>query len=197
VAQPDRILLLSRPCARKGSYPMHQSIGVGAAWLYPWSLLFCEAAHKSNASLMLVGQRAQRGFSGGACGPGKTEVAIPSSAARRQCLHGLRLLNAPPQSRQQAAQSDRGQRRVAGQWARVSGCELAAGIPVMCVITDGTRPRRLASRQKFRRFSGKACSSGGAGISDPRLLSCRCAANVMGRDNVAQLSARLPMGRAD
>lgn len=35
--------------------------------------------------------------------------------------------------------------RVSGQWALVSGCELADWIPVMCVITEGTEPRMLAS----------------------------------------------------
>ena len=35
--------------------------------------------------------------------------------------------------------------RVSGQWALVSGCELADWIPVMCVVTEGTEPRMLAS----------------------------------------------------
>jgi alkylation response protein AidB-like acyl-CoA dehydrogenase len=35
--------------------------------------------------------------------------------------------------------------RVSGRWSLVSGCELAHWIPVMCVITDGTEPRMLAS----------------------------------------------------
>ena len=35
--------------------------------------------------------------------------------------------------------------RVSGQWSLVSGCELADWIPVMCVITEGTEPTKLAS----------------------------------------------------
>jgi alkylation response protein AidB-like acyl-CoA dehydrogenase len=35
--------------------------------------------------------------------------------------------------------------RVSGRWALVSGCELADWIPVMCVVTEGTEPRMLAS----------------------------------------------------
>jgi alkylation response protein AidB-like acyl-CoA dehydrogenase len=35
--------------------------------------------------------------------------------------------------------------RVSGQWSLVSGCELADWIPVMCVITEGTEPRMVAS----------------------------------------------------
>jgi alkylation response protein AidB-like acyl-CoA dehydrogenase len=35
--------------------------------------------------------------------------------------------------------------RVSGQWSLVSGCELADWIPVMCVVTEGTEPRMLAS----------------------------------------------------
>jgi alkylation response protein AidB-like acyl-CoA dehydrogenase len=35
--------------------------------------------------------------------------------------------------------------RVSGRWSLVSGCELADWIPVMCVITEGTEPRMLAS----------------------------------------------------
>ena len=35
--------------------------------------------------------------------------------------------------------------RVSGRWSLVSGCELADWIPVMCVLTEGTEPRRLAS----------------------------------------------------
>ncbi len=35
--------------------------------------------------------------------------------------------------------------RVSGRWSLVSGCELADWIPVMCVVTEGTEPRMLAS----------------------------------------------------
>src|SRR5437867_2075421 len=35
--------------------------------------------------------------------------------------------------------------RVSGRWSLVSGCELAAWIPVMCVVADGRGPRKLAS----------------------------------------------------
>ncbi len=35
--------------------------------------------------------------------------------------------------------------RVSGRWPLVSGCELADWIPLMCVLTDGTEPRMLAS----------------------------------------------------
>jgi alkylation response protein AidB-like acyl-CoA dehydrogenase len=43
--------------------------------------------------------------------------------------------------------------RVSGRWALVSGCELAEWIPLMCVLTDGTEPRKLASGQAELRMA--------------------------------------------
>jgi alkylation response protein AidB-like acyl-CoA dehydrogenase len=43
--------------------------------------------------------------------------------------------------------------RVSGRWSLVSGCELASWIPVMCVIIEGTEPRRLPTGEPETRMA--------------------------------------------